>query len=977
MPLNSRTYHVEDGRNWVTLHWIRPTGVVDGYEISRLQNSRSEREYTFLARIENPDSTSYEDHTVVESSDYVYRVRAYNSAGTGPASELKCGILDAVIAQGSRGLAAPDNSAASLTENGNGVLLTWTEPTRGYHGQEVPPATAYQILRWDVRRGYANWDVLVDDTGSMSTSYVDRDITPNNEYDYQVRAWNDWGVGERSFSAVVRTGDLDVIGAPRSFGVSSSPEGAVLTWEAPEDAASTEVSYRIYRRDHSGATVPLVLLASDVRDTSYIDGTVVAGSEYHYQVRVDGTPLGTQHGIPTKIRYGFYRAPSDLAPIMSVPQTDGIPQVGNTLEVSFADPPSGAFAYQWLRGSEVIAGATASTYVLAVADVGARLSVRVESGGESRTIAATATVWPAPANPPLAAGEEELLSATVTLGSHQFPFWVAGYGRVLGESFGEMDVTSFEDGGATYVIDAFLVNSRGVFGLATGSTLPAASGLVAYWNGYRISGLEAEPVKRGELPMLVGRTPQPSTEYSRYEDGASDGVRVAVSLRRVRAAAQKALTAAFQGLPEAHDGESAFRFRVAFSEDIGISFRSLREDAFTVTGGRVTKGRRVDDRRDLFEMTVEPDGDGDVTITLPAGRACGVSGAICTKGENRRKLTNTPTASVAGPEAASGRAALTAHFVGVPAEHDGESAFTFELRFSEHVAGLSYKTLRDSAFTVTNGRVTGARRLARSGADKNRRWEMRVEPTSFRDIAVSLPATADCAATGALCTADGRQLANTPSATVLGPATPRHLTGSADDDTLTGRDGNDVLTGGLGADALSGGGGHDTLVGDDGDATVNSADEGNDLLYGGSGDDLLYGDGGNDLLYGDGGNDLLYGGRGDDLLFGYGGDDALYGNEGNDTLDGGAGADTLTGGTDADTFVFAAGHGADTITDFFPEEADQIDLSAFAGLGGFESLTLAADGTATVLDLSAHGGGTVRLSGIAAADLLAADFLWP
>ena len=111
----------------------------------------------------------------------------------------------------------------------------------------------------------------------------------------------------------------------------------------------------------------------------------------------------------------------------------------------------------------------------------------------------------------------------------------------------------------------------------------------------------------------------------------------------------RALRAAFEGMPETHDGESAFSFRVAFSEDIGISFQSLREDAFTVTGGRVTGGKRVDDCRDLFEMTVEPDADGDVTITLPAGRECGVSGAICTKGENRRQLTNSLSATVAGP----------------------------------------------------------------------------------------------------------------------------------------------------------------------------------------------------------------------------------------------------------------------------------------------------------------------------------------
>ena len=48
---------------------------------------------------------------------------------------------------------------------------------------------------------------------------------------------------------------------------------------------------------------------------------------------------------------------------------------------------------------------------------------------------------------------------------------------------------------------------------------------------------------------------------------------------------QEALTASFEDVPAAHDG-AAFRFRVAFSEDIGISFQALREDAFAVTNGR-------------------------------------------------------------------------------------------------------------------------------------------------------------------------------------------------------------------------------------------------------------------------------------------------------------------------------------------------------------------------------------------------------
>ena len=112
---------------------------------------------------------------------------------------------------------------------------------------------------------------------------------------------------------------------------------------------------------------------------------------------------------------------------------------------------------------------------------------------------------------------------------------------------------------------------------------------------------------------------------------------------------QPALTAAFEGLPASHDGERAFRVRVAFSEDIGIGYQSLRDDGFTVTGGGVTGARRVDGRHDLWEITVKPETDGDVTIALPGGRECAVSGAICTRGENRRRLSNSPSARVAGP----------------------------------------------------------------------------------------------------------------------------------------------------------------------------------------------------------------------------------------------------------------------------------------------------------------------------------------
>ena len=73
---------------------------------------------------------------------------------------------------------------------------------------------------------------------------------------------------------------------------------------------------------------------------------------------------------------------------------------------------------------------------------------------------------------------------------------------------------------------------------------------------------------------------------------------------------------------------------------------------------------------------------------------------------------------------------LTASFDDVPAAHDGENAFTFELRFSDNFPGrLSFKLLRDEALQVTNGRVTGVKRVT---PGQNQRWTITVEPASSR-----------------------------------------------------------------------------------------------------------------------------------------------------------------------------------------------------------------------------------------------------
>ena len=225
-----------------------------------------------------------------------------------------------------------------------------------------------------------------------------------------------------------------------------------------------------------------------------------------------------------------------------------------------------------------------------------------------------------------------------------------------------------------------------------------------------------------------------------------------------------------------------------FSEAFPISYLTMRDHVFTVTNGRVTRARRLDnphhENQGLqanreWEITVAPDTSaGDVTVTLPETTDCAATGAVCT--EDGTMLSDAVTVTVphtdGGPTIeVPSPAPLRASFANVPAEHDGGTVFTFELRFSEAFP-ISYLTMRDGGvLTVTHGRVTRARRLdnphhENRGMQPNRTWEISVRPdAASEDVTIVLPATARCDASGAVCTGDGRKLSNAVSATVAGP----------------------------------------------------------------------------------------------------------------------------------------------------------------------------------------------------------------
>ena len=423
-------------------------------------------------------------------------------------------------------------------------------------------------------------------------------------------------------------------------------------------------------------------------------------------------------------------------PASGAPTITGTVRVGetltaNTTNISDSDGLNKAtFTYQWLADDADITDATGSTYALVAADEGKTVKVRItftdDAGNdESLTSAPTATVTAS--NTP-ATGEP-----TIT-GKAQVGETLTANTTGIADSDGLINATF------TY---QWLADDTDITD-ATGSTYTLAA------------ADEGETVK-----VRVS-----FTDDRGHQETLTSTATAAVT------AAPSPLTVSVESAPTSHNGSDSFRIRIALSEapESGFSYTTMRDHAFTVTGGDVTGARRLVSGKNLrWEVTVQPSGNADVTVELPVTTDCAAQGAICT--DNDEKLSNSLNLTVSGPEATPPPAvvasALTVSVESAPTSHNGSNSFRIRVAFSETPkTGFSYTTMRDHAFTVTGGDVTGARRLV---SGKNLRWEITVQPSGNADVTVELPVTTNCATRGAICTGNDDKLSNSLNLTVSGP----------------------------------------------------------------------------------------------------------------------------------------------------------------------------------------------------------------
>ena len=107
-------------------------------------------------------------------------------------------------------------------------------------------------------------------------------------------------------------------------------------------------------------------------------------------------------------------------------------------------------------------------------------------------------------------------------------------------------------------------------------------------------------------------------------------------------------TAHFSSIPESHDGSEAFTVQLIFPETMDLTAESLQEHSLDVTNGSVSNvEQRSHATLSIWMISVQPDSNDAVTVSLTSSGGCDQTGAVCAP--DGRRLRNDPTVTVPGP----------------------------------------------------------------------------------------------------------------------------------------------------------------------------------------------------------------------------------------------------------------------------------------------------------------------------------------
>ena len=469
-----------------------------------------------------------------------------------------------------------------------------------------------------------------------------------------------WAVGKEYKLRIVEDPRADrtpeVLGPPlylEARGVNR--ESVLLRWVRPQvrnDGAPPGVSYKVQWKtaagmwdtpavsEHvyvppSGEEVPGWSIRGLTPGSAY-DVRIIAVNEAGDSAPSNVLRVHTDEPIPAPSQNQAANSPATGGPGIIGSLLAGETLTATTENIEDEDGLTGAvFAYQWIRSDTDIEGAISSTYTMTDDDEGKAIQVRVTfsddaGNGESLTSYARLSAPP----PPPAQQDDDGPAVAVSFGS-------AAYSVIEGSTVKvKVEVALDVDPERTVTVPLTVTDQDGA-SPADYSGVPAS---VTFNSGevlktFTFSATRDDVDDDGESVKLTFGTPLPARV------SAGTGNESTVNIQ-----SKTPLTASVERAPPSHNGSDEFRIRIDLSEEpkTGFSYTTMRDHAFTVTGGSVAGARRLDSPSNIgWEVVVEPDSNGDVSIVLPITTDCNAQGAICTG--DGRPLSNRLEITVSGP----------------------------------------------------------------------------------------------------------------------------------------------------------------------------------------------------------------------------------------------------------------------------------------------------------------------------------------
>ncbi|MEQ1758998.1 MAG: fibronectin type III domain-containing protein, partial [Vicinamibacterales bacterium] len=374
--------------NAVQLNWTDTSTTEATMRVERSDNGGAFAEIASLTA----DVTSYVDSAVTPSTNYSYRVRAVNTAGSsGYSNTVNISTPEAPVAPS-------DPTDLTATATTGQITLSWTDTSNN--------ESEFHIERQVSGGAFVEFATV----GADVTSFVDGTVASETTYGYRVRAANGSFSGYTN-EASATTPAVPPMGPSALAAVAQTHTVVQLSWV---DGSTNETGFKIERAGSNGIFAEIASVAANT--TSFTNTGLTAETQYSYRVRAFNVTGDSQY--------------SNVAPVTTLPAPvpppaptglTAVAQTTSSIHLAWIDPGTTETSLRIERagGNGIFAEiATVAANVVSFTDTTAAsattYSYRVrgnnEAGFGTYSNVATATT-PAPPVPP---GAPTGLSATAS-----------------------------------------------------------------------------------------------------------------------------------------------------------------------------------------------------------------------------------------------------------------------------------------------------------------------------------------------------------------------------------------------------------------------------------------------------------------------------------------------------------------------------------------------------------------------------------